>query len=65
MPIAGILSLATTATLYPFNGLFRTTLVSRKQIDRTILDFSEARDDGMAVASAGQDANLLHFTSDR
>jgi len=31
----------------------------------TILDFSEARDEWMAVASAGQHADHLHFTSDR
>jgi len=35
--------------LLPFSGLYsRTTWVSR-----TILDFNEARDDGMAVTLAG------------
>jgi len=28
------------------------------------LDFNEARDDGMAVASAGPYANHLHLTAD-
>ena len=32
---------------------------------QTILDFTEARDDGEAVASAGLYANHLHFTLDR
>jgi len=31
----------------------RTTWVSRQKKDKTILDFNEARDDGVAVASAG------------
>jgi len=31
----------------------------------TILDFNEARDDGMVMASAGQCANHLHLTPDR
>jgi len=44
-------------TILPFNGLFsRTTWVSRHQKGRTILDFTEARDDGVAVASAGPSA---------
>jgi len=29
------------------------------------MDFNEARDDGVAVASAGPDANHLHLTPDR
>ena len=32
---------------------------------QTILDFNEARDDGVAVASAGLYANHLHFTPDK
>jgi len=32
---------------------------------QTILDFTEARDDGVAVASAGPYANHLHHTPDR
>jgi len=32
---------------------------------KTILDFNESRDDGVAVASAGPYANHLHFSSDR
>jgi len=31
---------------------------------KTILEFNEARDDGMAVASAGPYANHLHLASD-
>jgi len=31
----------------------------------TNLDFNEARDDGVAVASAGLHANHLHFAPDR
>ena len=43
-----------------FNGLFsRTTWVGRYQKDKTILDFAEARDDGVAVASAEPYANRL------
>jgi len=39
---------------HPFNGLFsRTTWVSQHQKGQTNLDFNEARDDGVAVASAG------------
>jgi len=38
----------------PFSDLFsRTTWVSQHQKGKTILDFNEARDDGVAVASAG------------
>jgi len=42
-----------------------TTWVSRHQKGKTILDFNEARDDGMAVASAGPYANHLHFAAHR
>jgi len=41
----------------------RTTWVSQHQKDKTILNFNEARDDGLAVASAGQYANHLHHAS--
>jgi len=51
---------------HPFNGLFfRTTWVSQLQKDRTILNFNEARDHGVAVTSAGPYANHLHFAADR
>jgi len=51
---------------HPFNGLFsRTTWVSWYQKGRTILYFNEARDDGLAVPSAGPNANHLHVTPDR
>jgi len=42
----------------------RTTWVSRHQNSQTILDFNEARDDGVALASAGPYANYLHLTPD-
>jgi len=46
---------------HPFNGLFsRTTWVSQYQKGRTMFDMIEARDDGVAVASAGPHANRLH-----
>jgi len=52
-----------TTTIHPFNGLFSSiTWVSRHQKGRTILDFTEARDGGVAVASAGPYANHLHLT---
>jgi len=48
--------------LHSFNALSaRTAWVSLL----TILDFTEARDDGVAVASAGPYANDLHLTPDR
>jgi len=51
----------------PFNGLSsRTTWVSRYQKGRTILDFNEARDNWVAVESAGPYyVNHLHFAPDR
>ena len=45
-------------------SFFRTTRVCRYQKGRTILDFNEARDVGVAVASAGPYANHLHFAPD-
>ena len=42
-----------------------TTWVSRYQKGQTSLDLKEARDDGMAVASAGPYADSLHLASDR
>jgi len=42
----------------------RTNRVSHYQKERNILDFTEARDDGVAVASAGPHANYLYFTPD-
>jgi len=51
--------------LHLCNGLFsRTTWVSWYQKGRTILDLNEARDNGVAVASAGPYANYLHFAAD-
>jgi len=55
-----------TKNKHLFNGLFsRTTWVSQHQKGKTILDFNEARDDDVAVASAGPYANHLHFGQDR
>jgi len=52
--------------LHPFNGLFsKKTWVRRHQKGKTILDFNEARDDGVAVASAGPYANHLHLAQDK
>jgi len=38
---------------------------NRQQKGRIILDFNEAKDDGMAVTSAGPYADHLHLTIDR
>jgi len=49
-----------------FNSLCsRTTWVSHHQKGRTILEFNEARDDEVTVASAGPYANHLHLAADR
>jgi len=46
-------------------GVFsRTTWASRKQKDKNNLDFNEARDEGVAVASAGPYANDFHLAPD-
>jgi len=48
------------------HGLFsRRTWVSQYLKGRTFLDFNEARDDGVAVASSGPYANHLHLSPDR
>jgi len=46
-------------------GLFQNNLGKPAPEMKTILDFTEARDDGVAVASAGSYANHLHLTLDR
>jgi len=52
--------------LHQFNSLFsKTTWVSCYQRGRTTLNFTEARDDRVAVASAGPYANQLHIGPDR
>jgi len=52
-------------TNYYYHTLFsRTTWVSHYQKEKTILDFNEARDVGMVVASAGPHADHLHFAPD-
>jgi len=51
---------------HPFNGLFsRTTWVIQHQKGRTILDFNEARDDGVAVESVGLYTGHVHLTANR
>jgi len=51
---------------HPFNGVFsRTTSVSWHRKGYTNLDFNEARDDGVVVASAAPYANYLHLVLDR
>ena len=53
-------------TVHPFHGRFyRTTWVSCHQKGPTNLDFNEARDDGVAVPSAGSYANYLYLAADR
>jgi len=42
-----------------------TTWVSWHQKGKTNLDFDEARDNGVAVASAGPYANHMHLAPDR
>ena len=46
-----------------FNLFFRMILVSWHQKGQTHLDFNEATDDGVGLASAGPYANHLHFTT--
>ena len=49
---------------HPFNDLFSgTTWLMRYQKVETNLDFNEARDDGVALASPGPCADHLHLTS--
>jgi len=46
--------------LHPFNGLFFQDKLDKPAPEKqTILDFTGARDDGVAVASAGPYANHL------
>jgi len=53
-------------TLHHLTAFSRTTLVTLGSSEGgTILDFNEARDDGVAVVSAGQYANHLHLAADR
>jgi len=49
--------------LHLFYCLFQDNLVSRYQKGRTILAFNEARDDEVAVASAGPYENHFHFAA--
>jgi len=61
-PGSGSSPLILSGDSQPFDGLFsRTTRVSQHQKGRTILDFNEARDDRVAVTSAGPHYdNRLH-----
>jgi len=43
---------------------YRTNWERRHQKGGTILNFNEARDDGVAVVSAGPHANHLHLAAD-
>jgi len=46
-------------------AFFQDNLGKPAPESETILDFNEARDDGVALASAGPYANHLHLTPDR
>jgi len=47
--------------MHPFNVLFsKTSYVSRQQTGKTSLNFNEARDDGVAAASAGKKVKASH-----
>jgi len=46
-------------------AFFQDNLSKLSPERQTILDFNQARDDGVAVASAGRYANDLHLTPDR
>jgi len=51
---------------HPFNSLLtRITWVIRQQKGKTTLDFNEARDDEVALASAGPYASHWHLPPDR
>ena len=51
---------------HPFYGLFsRTPWISRHQKSKTNLDCNEARDDRVAVASAGPYASHMQLNPDR
>ena len=69
-PPANLIVIVTTAAVplthtHPFNGpLSRTTWVSRYQRGKTNLDFTEAKRQWVAVASAGPYATL-HLAPDR
>jgi len=50
---------------HPFNGLFQDNLASWHQKGYTNLDYDEAKDDWVAMASARPYANHLHFAPHR
>jgi len=61
-----IFSVDTQTDIHPFNDLFSTTTWVRwHQKGENNLDYNEARDDGVAVASAGTYAHHLHVAADR
>jgi len=51
--------------LHLFNGFFQDNLGKPAPERQTVLDFTAARDDGVAMASDGPYANHLHLTPDR
>jgi len=52
--------------LHPFNALFFQDYLGKPATKKyTILNFTAARDDEVAVASAGSYANHLHLTPER
>ena len=65
MCITSILAAAAHKHTQPFNGLFPGNLAMRVPEGQTILDLAEARDDGVAVASAEPYASHLHLAPDR
>jgi len=48
-----------------FSASSKTTWVSQHQKSKTILDFNEARDDAVVIASAELYANHVHLALDR
>jgi len=54
--------LVTCCTRHPFNGHFFEDNLAKPAQER--LNFTEARDDGVAVASAAPYANYLHLAPD-
>ena len=51
--------------LHHLTAFFQNNLGKPAPERKTILDFTRARDDVVAVASAGPHANHLHLTPDR
>ena len=60
-----VIQQAATCMHSRLTALFQYNLSYPVPEGQTILDFTEARDDGEAVASAGPYANNLHLAPDR